>query len=128
MGTREAVDCVEAASLLEFIERDLGAKTVSALLAEFCGGGVYIPLNPQEHHRVCKVIGVEKVRRISKVFGSGSFSLPLGNFGAFAVRREKIKNACIEGRTTNSIVREFGASARTVHKVRSRLRREGAMA
>jgi hypothetical protein len=111
--------------LAGFIEKEFGAEVLGSVLAEFGGGKVYVPKDPKEHHVLCQIIGVDRVKIIAKDFGDATIDLPLKQFGAIAMRRQAVKRACLDGRTTTSIVKEFRCSSRTVHKIRARLRRDG---
>ena len=114
---------------MDFVDKRLGSDVAALILREWGGtDALHVPAEPREHQVLCKLIGLENTKIISRDFGCGRVCLPLRQFGAMAVRHAAIKQACREGRTTTSIVKEFRASARTVYKIRARLRREAGLA
>ncbi len=119
---------LEPVLFMDFVEKRLGPDVAAIILRECGGTEVNVPTEAREHHRLCRLIGLDNTKIISRDFGFGPVRLPLRQFGAMAVRHAAIKQACREGRTTTSIVKEFRASARTVHKIRARLRREEGLA
>jgi hypothetical protein len=107
--------------LIGFVAQRLGQKTADLIQHEFGGRAIYLGVEPEDHHVLPKLIGVENAKIIALEFGSGMVDIPLGP----SSRRARIEQACLDGQTITNIAREFGCCTRTVSKTRARLRRQG---
>ena len=114
---------LEPTGFMDFVARSLGANVAASIRQRFGGSRIYIPTYPEDHHALCKAIGVAEVQHITLMFGFGYVDIPLGEVS----RGRQIEQACIAGRTVTDVARSFGCCTRTVSKARARLRRQGLM-
>jgi hypothetical protein len=124
-GTTNTNTASEPTEFMRFVSQSLGDAVAQKIEQRFGGHRFYIPIIPEEHHALSKAIGLAEAQHIAVLFGSGYVEVPLGASGSMVTRRSLIEQACIDGRTSTSIVRDFGCCSRTVYKIKARLRREG---
>lgn len=129
MGALPAAQPTQPASdEIDFVEdvREVCGAEVARLITERFGGtSHYFPVNPQPHHVISKLVGIDAAREIAKKIGFGRILVPLGSCGAVAVRKALIERLCLEGKSVNAIARTANCAERTVYNARARLRREG---
>ena len=108
------------------VARVCGIEVAHKLQQRFGGSRLYVPSDPQPHHVLSQLVGLETARTIAKEVGSGGgIELPLGDFGALAIRRSLIERLCLAGTTVSEVCRIAKCSDRTVYNARARLRRRG---
>ena len=115
-------------SFVKFVDEQFGPSVALDIQAHFGGAMLYIPRHPQPRHKLCRVIGVERVATIVGLFGDGVVEISLGQTGAAAIRRARMARLCPAGRSASQVARELGCTTRAVFKARARLRGEGRLA
>lgn len=110
------------AGLVAFVARQCGAAAVERLCAELGGNAVLIPKEPKPHHVLCRVLGVEAVRRIADEWGWGRVTVPLGSAATHNRLRAQAFALFAAGKSAAAVARELGVHYRTATRYRAALR------
>lgn len=107
---------------LTLVEAVAGGDAVAKLIAAHGGTTIYVPRTPNAGNVICQTLALEHVQKLSRQFGWGYVSIPLGATSAPASRRAAILRLTAAGHSAREIARLLGIAQRTVIRHRSALR------
>lgn len=78
--------------LLQDFVRLIGLVATMLIVQRYGGRRLYVPINPHADHPIAKLIGLEKLTILSKVYGlEDHFSIPKAERALRHIRDEKIR-------------------------------------
>lgn len=105
-------------SMLRLIDV-VGLPAVIALVREYGGTGVFIPLPENIHgtHRVAELIGLDNMRRLAELHGREYLEIPLCKQAMRAARNADIAAKARNGWSQAEIARHYGLTLRAVSMI-----------
>lgn len=102
---------------LQDIKDIVGPGAALILAEEFGGGPIYIPNRIRDNHPLAQLIGMEKLRRLSLVYGGDKLHVPKVDAIERQFRTRRIVKLRQAGRTVASLAREFNLTCRRVRQI-----------
>lgn len=99
--------------LLQDFVRLIGLPATMILVEHFGGVRLYIPAIPTEDHRLVKLIGLENLAALSKVYGLEAIDIPQAKAALIHLRNQKIR-AEYGPKSASKLAREHGLSERMI--------------
>lgn len=101
-----------------------GRDAAIALAEAFGGRALYVPARASKSHPIARAIGLEAARALSDLRGPGRVDVPLGpTRDSFAPR---VRRYLAAGMAADAIARRVGCTRRTVFRIKSDLKQNGA--
>lgn len=110
-----------SAELLPKVLRDfvqlIGLAATMILVERFGGSRLYIPINPHEDHHLAKLIGLNNLVKLSRVYGlEDHFDIPRALRALRHIRDEKIR-AEYGLKSASILARENGLTERQIFNI-----------
>lgn len=102
--------------LRSFVEH-IGLAATMLLVEHFGGRRLYIPINPQEGHHLAKLIGLDNLVKLSRVYGAEDhFDIPRAMRALRQIRDDKIR-AEYGPKSASALARENGLTERQIFNI-----------
>lgn len=95
----------------------LGPGAAIVLAEEYGGGAVYVPSRIWEGHPLVGILGWNKARILSMIYGGDKLHVPKVDAIERQFRKRRILNLRQAGRSIASLAREFNLSCRRVRQL-----------
>ena len=102
---------------LQDLKELVGPGAALILAEEFGGGDVYVPTRIREDHPLVRLIGQDRVRSLSLVYGGDKLHVPKADAIERQFRTRRIVSLRRTGRTVASLAREFNLTCRRVRQI-----------
>ena len=103
--------------VLETLMLDLGIRPALQLCFRFGGACLYVPTDPPEDHRLCRLLGTESCARLVALYGGQDIYVPrLDNQITAAHGRMIAVNLAARGIKKSTISIALGRSVRTIER------------
>jgi Mor family transcriptional regulator len=111
------VDISMLPPILQRIEQRVGLAATMAIVEQYGGVRLYVPLNPAPDHPLAKLIGLDKAQALAPEFGAEEhFPIPKAERALRALRDARIR-ADRQTKTIRQLAREYGLIERRIHQI-----------
>lgn len=109
----------DATDILAWLADDAGAGVAERLQAAAGGTRIWVPAEPNERHKLTRLVGIKDARAIARVLGEGLFTVPNGVDRKRAERKAAIERLTRQGVSANDIAQVVGCHVRSVYRARA---------
>ena len=103
--------------VLQDFVRLIGLAATMILVEHFGGRRLYIPANPHPDHHLAKLIGLDNLVKLSRVYGlEDHFDIPKAERALRAVRDQKIRSE-YGPKSTSTLAREHNLTERQIWNI-----------
>ena len=103
--------------VLQDFVRLIGLAATMILVEHFGGRRLYIPVNPHPEHHLARLIGLDKLEALSRVYGlEDHFDIPKADRALRALRDQRIRSE-YGPKSASTLAREHGLTERQIWNI-----------